>query len=167
MHSQLCRLSAFLALGCAALVSSCNSDRHDGTDPGSGIDRQPPVPENVAMFPSRSGPPAFEIRWVLPEGTAEIVSFTVYESDQEFDVSDQAKVVATTPGTTRSAEVEMRQDTGVRHFRVSALTTDSVEEKLSAELAIDTTARLCFVAGSTPPGLEASRRLSAGRIRRT
>jgi len=149
MDTAVGRLGAFLVLCLIALVPSCSSDGDDSDEPGSGGSQEPPAPENVAMFRSRSGPPAFEVRWVAPDSKVAIASFTVYESDQQFEDRGQATVVALKPGTSRSAEVELRPDTGVRHFRVSALSADNVEGPLSAELAIDTASRLFFIADRT------------------
>src|SRR5687767_10651029 len=145
MFTPAGRIGLFFVLGLVAWVPSCSSDG-DSDDPGSGGTQEPATPQNVGMFPSSTGPPVFEIHWVVPNDTVPIASFKIYESDKEFDDPSEAAVIAASPGTFRAAEVEVKPGTGVRHFRVSAVSTGSVEGALSAELAIDTTSRLFFIA---------------------
>jgi Tol biopolymer transport system component len=115
--------------------------------PPGPIDPTPPAaPSNLRVFAATGGPPSFELRFDAGDSTVAVQGFILYESDAAFDSPSGATIVAVEPEPARSASVELRAGTGVRHFRASALSFTGVEGPLSTELAIDTTSRVVFQA---------------------
>lgn len=113
----------------------------------------PSVPENLRIFPHLGGPPEFELRWNTPASPVPIQFFIVYESDAiavEFEPAikeaDDTLIRTTVPGAADSAVITLFPGSGIRHFRVSAVSFTGVEGPLSPEYAVDTTSRLSFVA---------------------
>lgn len=108
-----------------------------------------PVIAGVFAAPAVSSPgePPLELRWNFSDAQPPVQFFIVYESDGPIaDSADGAQVAAVEPGAARSARIDLLAGTGVRHFRVSAVSFTGLEGPLSAELAVDTTARVIFIA---------------------
>ena len=107
------------------------------------------TPFGLRTAASSAGPPAFALRWNFDEGTLPVDTFLVHESGASFADPDDATLVATLPGSARATDVQLRTGTGLRHFRVSAVSTDGTQTTLSPELAIDTTPRVAMIADKT------------------
>jgi Tol biopolymer transport system component len=107
------------------------------------------TPFGLRASASFAGPPTFVLRWNFDEGTLPVDAFLVHTSGASFADPDDATLIAALPGSARAADVELRRGTGVRHFRVSAVSADGTQTALSSELAIDTTARVVMIADKT------------------
>lgn len=115
--------------------------------PADPIDPTPPAaPSNLRVFSGPGGPPSFELRFDAGDSTVAVQGFILYESNAAFDNAADAAIVAVESEPARSAAIELRAGTGVRHFRASSLSFTGVESPLSTELVIDTTSRVVFIA---------------------
>ena len=107
------------------------------------------TPFGLRTSASFAGPPAFVLGWNFDEGTLPADTFLVHESAASFADPNDAALIATLPAGARAADVALRTGTGVRHFRVSAVSADGTQTTLSPELAIDTTPRVVMIADKT------------------
>jgi Tol biopolymer transport system component len=112
----------------------------------------PPVlgtPFGLRTTASFQGAPRFVLRWNFDEGTLPVDTFLVHESATSFSDVNDATLIAALPASARAADVELRTGTGLRHFRVSAVSFDGLTNTVSPELVIDTTPRVVFIADKT------------------
>ena len=107
------------------------------------------TPFGLRTTAGTGGPPRFVLRWNFDEGTIPVGRFLVHESGASFSDAADATLIASLDAAARAAEVELRTGTGVRHFRVSAVSDDGAVSALSSELAVDTTPRIAFIADRT------------------
>ncbi|MGE3171726.1 MAG: TolB family protein [Planctomycetota bacterium] len=101
-----------------------------------------PSPTDLRLAPHPAGPPSYVLRWQMDQINTPISMFVVYGSAQPLVAADPTAIVAVVPGAARSAELTVAGDSGLRHLRVSGVSETGVEGALSAELVIDTTARV-------------------------
>ena len=107
------------------------------------------TPFGLRTTASSTGPPEFVLRWNFDEGTLPADTFLIHEAAASFADPDDATLIAALNGSARATDVALRTGTGIRHFRVSAVSADGTQTTLSSELAIDTTPRVVMIADKT------------------
>src|SRR5690606_28653727 len=103
----------------------------------------PPAVAHALMITGRGQvPPNYTLRCEEPAGVAVDV-YNVFRSTQPITPENRAAALLAS-ATDRDLVIEIQPNTGVQFFRVSAVDLDGVETPLSAEFALDTTARAAF-----------------------
>ncbi len=131
-----------------------------GCVPPSGTGQPPPAPppigvpvEGDATRPSSpSGlfitsflriPPEYDLRWIAAANTVTVDHFNVYQSGASITDDNKATAfLASVPAAVNAAAITLHLDSGVQHFRVSAVSAGGVEGPLSNEYRVNTASRL-------------------------
>jgi Tol biopolymer transport system component len=109
----------------------------------------PAAPSHVRVAQSPGGPPIFRLRWNADDPSAPVETFLVHEAAARFDDIGDATLLAAVPGTARAVDIALLAGTGIRHFRVTAVSADGLHSDPSPEFAVDTTPRIVFQADKT------------------
>lgn len=89
-------------------------------------------------------PPNYELRWIPGASTPPIQYFKIYQSPDVINSADDTLLSGVVPGPSDRAVLPIFVGSGIRHFRVAAVSYTGVEGPLSPEFAVDTTARVAF-----------------------
>lgn len=114
--------------------------------PAGPVDATPPAaPTSLWIANSPDAlPPNFELRWRSGDSAVPIQYFKVYESIADINSASDTLLREVVPGPSSRAVLQIFSGSGVRHFRVAAVSYTGVEGPLSPEFAVDTSARVAF-----------------------
>lgn len=89
-------------------------------------------------------PPYYELRWLPGESSVPVQYYLIYESDTDITSASDELVRDIVPGPADRGVVSIFVGSGIRFFRVSAVSYTGVEGPLSPQFAVDSTQRVLF-----------------------
>ncbi len=89
-------------------------------------------------------PPYYELRWLPGDSSVPVQYYLIYESDIDITSAADELIRDIVPGPADRGVVSIFVGSGIRFFRVSAVSYTGVEGPLSPQYAVDSTQRVLF-----------------------